>query len=121
MRTADFSGQRRKSRVRRGAWMSGKYVIGLDYGTNSVRALVVDTADGREIAAAVWNYTYGDEGIILSNDPNLARQHPADYFLGTKMTIRKAIASARRKVRGFKPEHIIGLGIDATGSTPFPV
>ena len=59
--------------------MSANYVIGLDYGTNSVRTLIVNVANGREIATAVWNYSHGEQGVILSRDPNLARQHPEDY------------------------------------------
>ena len=59
-----------------------KYTIGLDYGTNSVRALVVNVANGAEIGTAVWNYAHGREGVILSSDPNLARQHPAVYVKG---------------------------------------
>ena len=58
---------------------TNRYTIGLDYGTNSVRALIVNVANGREIATAVWNYSQGTQGVILSRDPNLARQHPADY------------------------------------------
>ena len=48
----------------------GSYTIGLDYGTNSVRALIVDTSDGREIATAIWGYEHGHSGVILGNDPN---------------------------------------------------
>lgn len=101
--------------------MSAKYVIGLDYGTNSVRTLVVNAANGREISTAVWQYEHGDDGVILSRDPNLARQHPADYVKGAETTIKKALASAKRAVKGFKNEQVIGIGIDTTGSTPLPV
>jgi len=83
--------------------MSSKYSIGLDYGTNSVRTLLVDVRDGREVAAAVWNYEHGESGVILARDPNLARQHPADYVKGALITIKKAIAHARKSVRGFRP------------------
>ena len=98
-----------------------RYTIGLDYGTNSVRTLIVNAANGREVATAVWGYRHGAEGVVLSNDPNLARQHPADYVKGAEVTIRKALAVAKRKVRGFKAEQIIGIGVDTTGSTPLPV
>src|SRR6516164_4624101 len=98
-----------------------RYTLGLDYGTNSVRTVVVNTANGREVATAVWNYAHGEQGVILSRDPNLARQHPADYLAGAEVTIKKAIASARRSVRGFQPNQIIGIGVDTTGSTPLPV
>jgi len=101
--------------------MSNQYTIGLDYGTNSVRALIVNVANGDEIAAAVWTYAHGTEGVILARDPNLARQHPADYLQGAATTIRQALAAAAKKVRGFKPEQVVGLGVDTTGSTPLPV
>jgi len=101
--------------------MSTQYTIGLDYGTNSVRALVVDTADGREVATSVYNYKRGVAGVILSRDPNLARQHPADYIEGAETSLRDALAEAKKKVRGFKPEQVVGLGVDTTGSTPLPV
>jgi L-ribulokinase len=98
-----------------------KYTIGLDYGTNSVRALIVNVSNGREVASAVWNYEHGTQGVILARDPNLARQHPADYVKGAETTIKQALAHAKRTVRGLKPEHIIGIGVDTTGSTPLPV
>ncbi|MCW5555744.1 MAG: ribulokinase [Verrucomicrobiae bacterium] len=101
--------------------MSATFTIGLDYGTNSVRALVVNTANGREVGTAVWNYEHGTAGVILSRDPNLARQHPADYVKGAEVTIRRALADAKRNVRGFKPGQVIGIGVDTTGSTPLPV
>ena len=101
--------------------MSAKYTIGLDYGTNSVRALVVNTANGREVATAVWGYEHGEAGVILSRDPNLARQHPADYVRGAEVAIRKALADAKKNVRGFNPGQIVGIGVDTTGSTPLPV
>ena len=99
----------------------GKYTIGLDYGTNSVRALLVDVTNGRQIASAVWNYAHGTDGVILSRDPNLARQHPADYVRGAKIAIRRALSAARKARRGFKSEQVIGIGVDTTGSTPLPV
>ena len=101
--------------------MSAQYAIGLDYGTNSVRALVVDTANGREVATAVWGYEHGEAGVILSRDPNLARQHPADYIKGAEVTIKKAIAEAKKAVKGFSADQIVGIGVDTTGSTPLPV
>jgi L-ribulokinase len=101
--------------------MTGQYTIGLDYGTNSVRALVVDTADGREVATDVWNYAHGDSGVILSRDPHLARQHPADYIKGAEIVLRKAVARAAKNLKRFKPEQIVGLGVDTTGSTPLPL
>ena len=101
--------------------MNEHYTIGLDYGTNSVRALIVNVANGEEIAAAVWTYSHGTQGVILSNDPNLARQHPADYVKGAEITIKQALADAVKSVKGFTPCRVIGIGVDTTGSTPLPV
>jgi len=101
--------------------MSLKYTIGLDYGTNSVRALIVNVANGAEVAAAVWTYAHGTQGVILSRDPNLARQHPLDYVNGAEITIKQALATAKKSVKGFNPEQVIGIGVDTTGSTPLPV
>ncbi len=112
---ADLLGSRKNKR------MSNRYAIGLDYGTNSVRALIVDVRNGREIAAAVWNYAHGAQGVILARDPNLARQHPQDYLDGAEKTIRQALAQARRNAKGFRPGQVIGIGVDTTGSTPLPV
>jgi L-ribulokinase len=101
--------------------MSNEYVIGLDYGTNSVRALVVNVENGAEVGTAVYEYENGQNGILLSRDPNLARQHPGDYLTGAEKTIKGALAQAQREVEGFSPEQVIGLGVDTTGSTPIPV
>jgi L-ribulokinase len=98
-----------------------RFAIGVDFGTNSVRALVVDVADGSEIATHVWEYPSGEAGVLLdTRNPNLARQNPADYIEGFTVSLKRAVAAARRK-RGFKPEHVVGIGIDTTGSTPIPV
>ena len=101
--------------------MSFKYTIGLDYGTNSVRALIVNVANGAEIASAVWNYAHGTAGVILARDPNLARQHPADYVNGAEITIKEALATAKKSVKGFSASQVFGIGVDTTGSTPLPV
>ncbi len=101
--------------------MPPKYSVGLDYGTNSVRALLVNVANGREAASSVWNYAHGQDGVILSSDPNLARQHPVDYVAGARITLKKALELASRNVRGFQRDQVIGLGVDTTGSTPIPV
>ncbi len=97
------------------------YTIGLDYGTNSVRAIVVNTATGREVGQAVWTYAHGSEGVILSSDPHLARQHPADYLTGAEKTVTAALAQAGKTLKSFRPEQVIGIGVDTTGSTPLPV
>jgi L-ribulokinase len=101
--------------------MSNQYTIGLDYGTNSVRALIVNVANGAEVGTAVWIYAHGTQGVILSHDPNLARQHPADYVAGAEITIKQALAAAKKSVKGFSADQVIGIGVDTTGSTPLPV
>jgi L-ribulokinase len=98
------------------------YSIGLDYGTNSVRCLIVDTTNGREVGTAVFNYPTGEMGIIISRtDHNLARQNPADYLKGLEVTVKQAVAQARRNDRRFSPDKVVGIGVDTTGSTPIPV
>jgi len=100
---------------------NNKFSLGLDFGTNSVRALLVNLADGREIATAVHNYETGEAGIILDGrDPNLARQNPADYIRGTE-AVTKAVLRKARAVKDFHPADVVGVGVDTTGSTPIPV
>jgi len=101
--------------------MKRAFTIGIDYGTSSVRAVVVDTANGREIGAAVFDYPSGDQGILLDpRDPHLARQNPADYTAALEPSVREALAQADGH-EGFSRDAVIGLGVDTTGSTPIPV
>lgn len=98
------------------------YAIGLDYGTNSVRCVIVNLADGSEAGIAVYNYPSGEAGIILDpDDHNLARQNPADYVEGLEVSIKEAISRAKQNDKSFKSDDIIGIGVDTTGSTPLPV
>ena len=98
------------------------YALGLDYGTNSVRCLIVRTRDGSEVAAQVTPYSTGDSGVILDpRNPDVARQHPMDYLHGATQSIRGAIAIARVADSQFLPERVVGIGVDTTGSTPIPV
>jgi len=98
------------------------YAIGLDYGTNSVRCLIVDVANGDEVGSNVYEYETGEAGIILDPaDHNLARQNPADYVKGIEITVKAAIADAKNNAEGFEEGKIIGIGIDTTGSTPIPI
>lgn len=98
------------------------YTIGLDYGTNSLRCAVVNITDGSELATAAYEYETGDDGIILdSADHNLARQNPADYIKGIEVAVKNTVAQAHKAGKDFTPEHIIGIGVDTTGSTPLPV
>jgi L-ribulokinase len=97
------------------------FTIGVDYGTNSVRAVVVDCTDGRVAATRVFEYPSGDHGVLLDpKQPHLARQNPADYIAGLGASISGALADADRQ-NGFSRERVIGVGVDTTGSTPLPV
>ena len=94
--------------------------LGLDYGTNSVRALIVDTATGEEAGTSVFDYPHGEAGILLDpSDPNVARQHPRDYLDGLVQASKGALADAAR--HGVSASDIIGIGVDTTGSTPLPL
>jgi L-ribulokinase len=98
------------------------YTIGLDYGTNSVRALIVDVVNGNELATAVHEYETGEAGIILdSADHNLARQNPADYLNGAEAVVKEVVTKAKEADKDYDVSDIIGIGIDTTGSTPIPV
>jgi len=100
----------------------GKYVIGLDFGTNSCRSLLVNVADGRELATHVFNYPSGEAGIIIDpHNPNLARQNPADYLDAIKITIAKTLQKVIASVPNFDKNDVIGIGVDTTGSSPMPV
>jgi L-ribulokinase len=97
------------------------YTIGIDYGTNSVRAIVVDCADGRVLGTSVFDYPSGEHGVLLhARDPHLARQNPADYLEGLHASVTGALTAADRDP-GFSRERVVGLGVDTTGSTPLPV
>jgi L-ribulokinase len=99
-----------------------KYATGLDFGTNSCRSLIVDLTDGRELASCVYDYPSGRDGIWLDpKDPNVARQNPADYLLGTEEVIQEAISQAVDVDPDFASDKVIGIGIDTTGSSPMPV
>jgi len=98
------------------------YTIGLDYGTNSVRCVIVDVTDGGEVATSVYEYPTGEAGIIIDPaDHNLARQDPADYIEGIEVTIKQALAAAKKTNKAFNASQVVGIGIDTTGSTPLPV
>ena len=99
-----------------------KLTLGLDYGTNSVRTVLVDVTNGAEVATDVHEYETGEAGIILDpSDHNLARQNPADYLKGIEVSMKKIIRQAGSADKDFDVDQVIGIGIDTTGSTPLPV
>lgn len=93
-----------------------KYVIGLDYGTDSVRAVLIDTENGAELATSVSYYQRWKEGKYCKPEVNQFRQHPLDHIEGLEKTI-----SAVVKESGVAPEEIVSICIDTTGSSPLPV
>ena len=100
---------------------SPRFAVGVDFGTNSVRAIVVKVETGDELSAGVFEYPSGEAGILLDpKDPNLARQRPGDYIEGFKASVKQAVDAARG-MDGFEPANVVGLGVDTTGSTPIPV
>lgn len=97
-----------------------QYALGLDFGTNSVRALIVDCADGNEVGLGVSAYASGDEGVLYdASDHHLARQNPADYAPALQEAVLEATRQAGQT--GFTLDSLVGIGIDTTGSTPIPV
>ncbi len=101
--------------------MPATCAIGIDYGTNSVRAVVARCEDGRVLGTSVFAYPSGVDGVLLDpGNPHLARQHPADYLEGLEASVRGALAAAERD-HDFSRGRVIGIGVDTTGSTPLPV
>jgi L-ribulokinase len=94
-----------------------KYVIGVDYGTDSVRSVIVETSDGKEISSSVFYYPRWKEGLFCNPSKNVFRQHPLDYIEGLENSIKDALKKAPSGVA----ENITGISIDTTGSTPCAV
>jgi L-ribulokinase len=94
-----------------------KYTIGVDYGTDSVRALVVDTQTGEEMATHVFYYPRWKEGLYCDPAINQFRQHPLDYLEG----LEACIVGALKKCPAGVAEKVVGISIDTTGSTPVAV
>ncbi|WP_372950115.1 ribulokinase [Mariniphaga sp.] len=97
--------------------MSEKYTIGLDYGTDSVRSLIVNVETGEEITSALYNYSRWKQGKYCDPPSNQFRQHPKDYLEGLEFTIKEALKQAPSGVA----EKVVGISVDTTGSTPVAV
>jgi L-ribulokinase len=93
-----------------------QFVIGVDYGTDSVRSIIVNL-DGVEVASSVFAYPRWKEGLFCNPAENQFRQHPLDYVEGLEATIRACIKNAGSGVAN----RIKGISIDTTGSTPVAV
>jgi len=94
----------------------GNYVIGLDYGTDSVRAVLVNADTGNEEASATHWYSRWKEQKYCEPTKNQFRQHPLDHIEGLENTIKRVI-----KDSGVSSESVKGICIDTTGSSPVPV
>ncbi len=94
-----------------------KYVIGIDYGTDSVRSILVDTANGKEVADSVFYYPRWEKGQYCSPADNQFRQHPLDYIEGLEYTIKELLAKSGPDVTN----NIAAMSVDTTGSTPVAV
>lgn len=94
-----------------------KYTIGMDFGSDSVRALIVNTATGEEMATAVHYYARWKQGKYCEPSKNKFRQHPLDYVEGIESTIKSVVSQVSDDV----VKNIVGIGVDTTGSTPVAV
>jgi L-ribulokinase len=94
-----------------------RFVIGIDFGTDSIRSIIVDASNGMEIAGSVKYFTRWTEGKYCDPIKNQFRQHPLDYIEGLESTIKEALAQAPKGTA----ECVIGIGVDTTGSTPVAV
>ena len=71
------------------------YAIGLDFGTNSCRSVIINVDNGVELSTSVYNYPSGELGIIIDkSDPNVARQNPQDYIQGLEQIIKESLEGA---------------------------
>ncbi len=96
---------------------SEKYVIGVDYGTDSVRAMIADAHDGKEVASSIFYYPRWKQQLFCNAAENQFRQHPLDYVEGLEFTIKDCIAKAGAQVAA----NIKAISVDTTGSSPVAV
>ena len=97
--------------------MSKKYVIGVDYGTDSVRSVVVDTTNGEIVGTSVFEYPRWKKGLYCDPAANRFRQHPLDYTEGLEHSVKGAMKGLTAEVIN----NISGITVDTTGSTPVAV
>ncbi len=94
-----------------------QYVIGVDYGTDSVRSIIVNAGNGEEVAASVFYYPRWKQGLYCDASANRFRQHPQDYIDGLEQTIKACIEKAGDVVA----KNIKSISVDTTGSSPVAV
>lgn len=93
------------------------FVIGVDYGTDSVRSIIVNALNGREVASSVFYYPRWRDGLFCDASKNQFRQHPLDYIEGLEFTVKECIRQGGQQVQ----KNIKGISVDTTGSTPVAV
>jgi L-ribulokinase len=94
-----------------------KYVFGVDFGTDSVRSLLVNALNGEEIATSVFYYPRWKNQLFCHPGLNQFRQHPLDYLEGLTYTIKACLQGLSEEII----QNIKGISIDTTGSTPVAV
>jgi L-ribulokinase len=97
--------------------MNDHYVIGLDYGTDSVRAVVVNATNGHTMATAVHEYRRWKQGCYCDPSASQFRQHPLDYLEGLEQATSAALGQIAPEIR----QQVVGISVDTTGSTPCAV
>ena len=98
-----------------------RFSLGIDFGSNSARALIVDIETGEEFGVGTSSYKGGEQGVYIdASNPHLARQNPESYLKSMVKCVKEALKAASAKP-GFSPENMVGIGVDTTGSTPLPV
>jgi L-ribulokinase len=97
--------------------MEKKYVIGIDYGTDSVRSVVVDTRNGKIAGTSVFEYPRWKKGLYCDPAANRFRQHPLDYLEGLEQSVKGALKGLSSEI----VSGIAGITVDTTGSTPVAV
>lgn len=97
--------------------MAESYVIGVDFGSDSVRALIVNTETGENVGQGVACYPRWKAGLYQHPEYSIFRQHPLDYL----ESLEKCITTALAELTEEQKDHVIGIGVDTTGSTPVPV
>lgn len=93
------------------------FVIGVDYGTDSVRSVILDAQNGDEMASASFEYPRWKAGLFCNPEQNQFRQHPLDYIEGLEATIKECLHKAGSNVAS----QVKAISVDTTGSTPVAV
>lgn len=97
--------------------MKQSYVIGVDFGTDSARALLVDSANGEVLGSATSSFKRWKEGLYCDPKQSQFRQHPLDYIESLEACLKGCLANANEEIRA----NVLAISIDATGSTPVAI